>query len=233
MKVFGTGLQRTGTSSLAVALRLLGIRTLDFPRELHDDIDHEVASRFDGFTDNPIPALFRQLDARFPGSKFVHTVRDEPSWLASVQWLFTVGAQKFAWDRQPIVDQLHRELYGTSTFDEAVFLDVYRRHNREVVAHFAGRPDALLVLDVAAGDGFEQLCPFLGRAPLAQPFPCRNRRESRLRMSLAAWATTAVPGAPRPQLMVLRPNTIAVGLFVPADVLDRRRAMLRPVRSAC
>ena len=39
MKVFGVGYQRTGTTSLAQALNMLGVKTLQFPKELYYDID--------------------------------------------------------------------------------------------------------------------------------------------------------------------------------------------------
>ena len=43
-----------------------------------------------------------------------------------------------------------------------------------MIAHFAGRPDDLLVLDVVGGEGWERLCPFLGLAPPDEPFPHFN-----------------------------------------------------------
>ena len=177
MKVFGTGMQRTGTTSLAQALDLLGIKTRDCPKDLWGNLDHEVLQRYDGFTDNPIPLLYRDLDRKLPGSKFVHTVRDEQRWLESVEWLFTTGALKFAWDRHPHFHEFHRALYGRTDFDAATFLERYRRHNREVLDYFADRPADLLVMDLTAGDGFDRLCPFLGREVPAAPFPHRNRHE--------------------------------------------------------
>jgi hypothetical protein len=177
MKIFGTGMQRTGTTSLAKALQHLGIATRDHPKDLFHDIDHPLIHEFDAFTDNPIPLLYRELDARHPGSKFIHTVRDEERWLASVEWLHTVGAEKFHWERVPEIEEMHRALYGTTTFDGLVFLETYRRHDREVRAYFAERPDDLLVLDVTAGEGFEKICPFLGLDPPKDPFPHWNRQE--------------------------------------------------------
>ena len=178
MKIFGTGLQRTGTTSLAKALNQLGIPTRDHPKDLFNDIDHDVIREYDGFTDNPIPLLYRELDERHPGSKFIHTVRDEAAWLKSTEWLHTIGAKKFHWERIPELDGIHRALYGTTTFDGDVFRDVYRRHNREVREYFADRSDDLLVLDITAGEGFEALCPFLGMDLPTEPFPHWNKQES-------------------------------------------------------
>jgi len=184
MKVFGTGMQRTGTTSLAKALQHLGIPTRDHPKDLFHDIDHEVIRQYDGFTDNPIPLLYRELDARHPGSKFIHTERDEAAWLKSVEWLHTLGAKKFHWELIPELEGIHRALYGTTTFDAEVFLATYRRHNREVREYFADRPDDLLVLDITAGQGFELLCPFLGVDPPEEPFPHWNKQENVWRVRL-------------------------------------------------
>lgn len=191
MKVFGTGMQRTGTTSLAQALELLGIPTRDCPKDLWGNLEHPVLHEYDGFTDNPIPLLYRELDRLCPGSRFVHTLRDEAGWLKSVEWLFTTGAVKFAWHRHPHFHAFHRALYGTTEFDPARFLDKYRRHNQEVLEYFAHRPADLLVMDLTAGDGFDKLCPFLGRAVPEQPFPHRNQQEAswkvRLRRRLRGW----------------------------------------------
>lgn len=184
MKVFGTGMQRTGTTSLARALRVLGIKTRDCPVALYRDIDADVIREFDAFADNPIPLLYKKLDERHPGAKFIHTERDEQGWLRSVEWLFTVGAVKFNWAEHEEFAWFHRDLYGTTEFDADVFLAKYRSHNREVREHFAGREDDLLLLDISRGEGFEKICPFLGLDVPDQPFPHGNKRESMLRVRL-------------------------------------------------
>jgi hypothetical protein len=183
VKVFGTGYQRTGTSSLARALTQLGIPTRDSPRELWVG-DYTVLQRYDGFTDNPVPIMYKELDARCPGAKFVHTIRDEASWLRSVEWLFTVGAVKFHWNAAPHFHEYHEALYGTTAFDAEQFLASYRRHNAEVLEYFAARPNDLLVMDITAGDGFAALAPFLGLPVPAAPFPRQNAAEPRWRVRL-------------------------------------------------
>ncbi len=179
MKVFGAGLQRTGLSSLTRALTGVGVRTKQFPKELYDDVRHELMQQFDGFTDFPIPLLYQKLDEAYPGSKFIHTVRDEAAWLRSVHWLFTTGALKFNWANHHYADLFHGEFYGVTTFDETIFMEKYRAYNQEVRDYFAERPADLLLIDITAGDGYEQICPFLGLPPPSQPFPHTNQRESR------------------------------------------------------
>ncbi|MEM7201237.1 MAG: sulfotransferase family protein [Planctomycetota bacterium] len=187
MKVFGIGFQRTGTTSLGKALNALGIRTLDCPKQLWYDLDDPVIQEFDGFTDNPVPLLYRDLDARHPGAKFVQTIRAEEAWLSSVEWLFTVGAEKFNWRTKEHFNEFHRALYGRTDFDPDVFLAAYRRHNAAVVDYFRDRPGDLLVMDVTQGDSFDKLCPFLGVPVPADDFPTWNRRESRLKVRLRRW----------------------------------------------
>jgi len=181
-KVFGVGFQRTGTSSLTRALNQLGIRTLQFPKELYRDIDHDTIRRYQGFTDSPIPLIYRQLDQRHPGSKFIHTLRDEDAWLRSVEWLFTTGTVKFKESHEKYGNEINQEIFGRTTFDRDHFAAVYRAHNRDVAAYFANRPDDCLTIDVTAGEGFEVLCPFLGLPVPQEPFPHRNKRQSKLRV---------------------------------------------------
>ena len=198
MKVFCTGWQRTGTTSLAKALKFLGLETLDWPKELFRDIDDDVIRRYDAFTDNPIPLLYKELDRRHPGSRFIHTVRDDEAWLKSAEWLFTLGMVKFNWrdgKDGPILAEMHRELYGTTVFDAELFLERYCRHNREVAEYFADRPDDLLVVDITRGEGFERLCPFLGLPLPAEPFPHWNRREPNWKVRLRSLARRFRPQA--------------------------------------
>jgi hypothetical protein len=72
---------------------------------------------------------------------------------------------------QEIQRFLRAAVYASYEFDEDRFRRVYRRHVERVTDYFAGRDDDLLVLDVVAGQGYEQLAPFLGVPVLGQPFP--------------------------------------------------------------
>ena len=177
MKVFGVGFQRTGTTSLSVALNTLGIKTLQFPKELYNDIDHDVIREFDGFTDDPVTLLYKELDKRHPKSKFIHTIRDENSWIKSIHWLLTTGKVKFKESFSKYGDEFNMKLFGTTEYDEKLFLETYRKYNEEVFNYFANRPDDCLVIDFTKGEGFEKLCPFLGKPMPDRPFPHRNKQE--------------------------------------------------------
>ena len=161
-KIFGIGLSKTGTNSLNEALRLLGFRSEHYFFDL-DRID-----QLDAATDTPIARAYKELDRKYPGSKFVLTVRDEGSWLASCR------NQLSRPYKSKEVAELRLDLYGTTIFEESRFRHAYRRHRRDVKRHFRRRPEDLLLLDVCAGEGWEKLCPFLGRDIPEAPFPHLN-----------------------------------------------------------
>ncbi len=178
MKIFSTGLQRTGTMSLTKALNQLGFPAKQFPKELYHDIHHPTINEYQAFTDFPIPLLYHELDKAFPGSKFIHTIRDEQKWLNSVRWLFSTGQVKFNVAKNDHAQIFHQDFYGTTYFDESVFLARYREYNAETAAYFAERPDDFLIIDLTAGEGYEKLCPFLGVPFPDEPFPNTNKSES-------------------------------------------------------
>ncbi len=165
------------------ALQLLGYR-VGGPFGVRDP---DIASRalpdalerirhYDAVQDNPWPLLFRELDEAVPGSRFVLTERPDDEWFASV-----VG--HFGGHSTPMREWIYGSGHGDPAGDEDRYRRRYRRHNEEVRAWFAGRPDDLLVLHLAEGDGWDRLCPFLDRPVPDQPFPHVNR---------GGWATTAV-----------------------------------------
>jgi len=176
-KVFGIGFHKTGTTSLARALRALGYRVAG-PFGVHDDSIAETAvaravataAEWDAVQDNPWPIVFRDLDAAFPGSRFILTIRDADRWLNSV-------VKHFGGSVTPMRTWIYG--VGDPVGSETVYRDRYERHNREVLEYFADRPDDLLVFRLADGDGWEELCSFLGVAVPDEPFPHANARQER------------------------------------------------------
>ncbi len=184
-KVFCVGFQKTGTTSLHAALTTLGYRTAAV---IGDDLSAdelsargaklcvETARRFDAVQDMPWPVFFRELDAAYPKSKFVLTVRDAEGWFQSIDGHFgdrESEMQAFVYGRDAAAPHGNRQRY----------IDVFNRHNAMVRAHFADRPNDLLEMDLAAGDGWAELCGFLG-APVPQtPFPVKNRSSDRQTLS--------------------------------------------------
>jgi hypothetical protein len=178
-KVFCIGFHKTGTSSMTVALRKLGYRVTG-PNGVHDPniadnlwnvIDEALAS-FDAFQDNPWPLVYKELDQRLPGSKFILTERDPEAWLRS-------QVKHFGTRTTPMRQLIYGEHAGCPEGNESVYIERYRAHGREVRDYFKDRPQDLLIMDVTAGDGWEVLCQFLGHDAPDEPFPRANTAESR------------------------------------------------------
>jgi hypothetical protein len=182
VKIFGIGLNKTGTTSLHEALLQLGFDSFHYGDHRTDGLVRRaleeglrpltyVGEQHDAYSDIAVlTRAFATVDAAYPGSRFILTVRDVDDWLSSRVEHVEVNRERKArgeydgWWLEPDVDRWRRE------WDE---------HVERVTSHFAGRPDHLLALDIAAGDGFDVLCPFLGVPTPATPFPRANTRDRR------------------------------------------------------
>jgi hypothetical protein len=144
-RVFVIGSSRTGTSSIGVALMELGFTYTGWHPRLVEDLrrgDLEpvdcVVRQYEAFKDPPwnVGDFYKALDARYPRSKFINTVREPTSWAASFQRIFAAD-------------------------DAELLIARYKRRNAEIRDYFAGREDDFLEIDVCAGEGWEKLTPFL------------------------------------------------------------------------
>lgn len=183
--VFGLGLGRTGTLSLWAALNRLGIRTvhcLDYVAHLRTDghavslacID-QLMKTVQGIA-NGTGLPYRDLDKRYPGSRFILTLRDVDAWLASKKRLVEREAPGLEADPAAMAARrnLYSGVYSSVAFDRARWRSAYEEHVAGVREYFDDRED-LLELDITAGDGWDKLCRFIeARVPDA-PFPHRNR----------------------------------------------------------
>jgi hypothetical protein len=187
-RVFGIGLQRTATLSLHRAFQVLGYDSLHWGRgeapriwaEMNQSGGSPTLDRYYAASDNPIPLFYKQLDKLYPGSKFILTLRDERDWIGSMErlWSYDHNPTRWQWDEWPISNTIHRALYGRTDFDAETMLARYRRHTREVLAHFAGRPSDLLVFNVEH-DGWHRLCQFLDEPIPDVPYPHENHTTSK------------------------------------------------------
>ena len=181
-RVLGIGMNKTGTSSLHAALRHLGYtavhhgsvelrRSIEAAaadgRPMLSDIDPDLDALCDIAA---ITSGFAELDRDYPGSKFILTVRDVDDWVQSR--IRHVEANRAARDAG-------RPHGNFMDIDVEAWVAEREAHHAAVLAHFAGRPDDLLVLDLCAGQGWERLAPFLGweRIP-ERPFPWENRSDA-------------------------------------------------------
>ncbi|PPK85601.1 hypothetical protein CLV84_2504 [Neolewinella xylanilytica] len=182
MKIFGIGLSRTGTTSLSSALELLGYRSFHFPfiRSFLGKIyiKQQYLDNYDALTDTPVALLYKELDKKYPGSKFIYTVRDMDGWLASCEKYPAFHPASDFSESNKITARLRRRLFGSEYFDREKFKAAYLRHESEVMEYFKDRPEDLLVLNVTTGDGWEPLCQFLGKDIPEVPFPNKNKKKA-------------------------------------------------------
>ena len=203
-KVFGLGLSKTGTSSLAEALNCLGIKSIHYPHDERTrqqlwagDYRLDVLQEYRGITDITVAPYFAQLDRAWPDSKFILTVRDKDSWLRSAElhWrLMTEG-----WDTKPefrrFTEFICAAVYGSVAFSRERFSYASDTHVRNVIHYFRDRPEDLLILNICSGEGWDKLCSFLGVAVPNEPFPHAFDWMHRLRQATKEMASVVPAGA--------------------------------------
>jgi hypothetical protein len=188
-KVFGIGLNKTGSNSLHNALQMLGFQSVHYScstgnikeiiRQNHLRGVKLLTGieRYQAFSDWNRPDtnhLFKQLDRQYPGSKFILHTRELEAWLSSREQHVR---------RTPNLGELQKRFPKSSWYQ--IDKDAWRQERQvlydDVFEYFGDRPEDLLVLDIPAGDGWEKLCPFLGRSLPSEPFPFENRAEAAAR----------------------------------------------------
>ncbi|MEM8741185.1 MAG: sulfotransferase family protein [Pseudomonadota bacterium] len=194
-KVFGIGFHKTGTSSLRQALRLLGYNHHPYRPVLTRALAQgdmaalfDAAEAFDSFEDWPWPLVWRALDDRYgDAARFVLTRR------ASAEiWLDSLKSHA---ERSAGGGFARRMAYGHAFphGQERAHLDTYHAHLDAVRRHFAvpERAHRFTELCWEAGDGWPELCSFLGEAPPESGFPHANAKSaarpdaSRIALNLA------------------------------------------------
>ena len=202
-KIFGLGLSKTGTSSLADALNELGFPTIHYPfdNRTYDELrkgnyNLSILNDYRGIVDIPVAPYYAQLDVAYPGSKFILTVRDVESWLRSAEkhWELMMTW----WDNYPEFKKFHEfigvAVYGCIYFNRDRFRFVYETHLRNVMDYFDERKDDLLVINICDGEGWQKLCDYLGVPIPAFPFPHANEWMHKLMEATHEFKTAVLPG---------------------------------------
>lgn len=171
-KIFGIGLNKTGTTSLHAACESIGLRSFHYTKELKERFHKNEESglrllsgleEFKVFSDNPIPQYFKILDQQYPGSLFIYTHREMDSWILS-------RTKHVERNRQnPNYHGAWLEIETDKWAKE------YETHLKSVKDYFKHRDSDILFIDITAGEGFEKLNPFFGLAvPKNLEFPKKN-----------------------------------------------------------
>ena len=188
-KIFGIGLSRTGTRSLAKAVVMLGYdkhRIKHLGGKSLDEFQYNYQFAGELFA----ASRYKLFDAYFPKARFILTVRDVDEWIASVKDISFAGNHSIKTrvtvpigNKGPRIPLRRAEprlkIYGQFGFDEDVFRQAYIKHRIEVTEHFKGRDDKLLILNICVGEGWEKLCPFLGKEIPKWPFPHKHNRRDK------------------------------------------------------
>jgi len=212
-KIFCIGFNKTGTTSLEFVLKTLGFRLPNLLEQLLRLVKQtgqgnfrplvDFVAQYDAFQDNPFSQgmLYAQVDALFPGSKFILTTRDPEDWYQSycryACLFFRVDSvkditksfllsERFApldYVNYRILRKHALDLQGDRAvenwemlYDKDRMIDIYRHRNEQIVKYFVDRPADLLLLDVAREKDVSRILDFLGLPPsLSFPFPQLNK----------------------------------------------------------
>jgi hypothetical protein len=180
-KVFGIGLNKTGTTTLGRCFTTLGYRHSSMRRDLLIDWHNGILNRiravcdaYESFEDWPYPLLFEQLfDWYGDSARYILTTRSSPLvWIRSLKnhSLRTNPSQH---------SRLLAYGYAYPHGLEQQHIAKYEDHNRKVINFFAKRNlDHLLkVVCWESGDSWESLCSFLGEPVPDIPFPHEARTD--------------------------------------------------------
>ncbi len=181
-KVFGIGLNKTGTKTLGACLHYFGFKHLTYHIDdlrafsqgnlplLLDKITH-----YDSCEDWPWALMFDVLDKHFPNSQFILTKRQSPEiWFESLC--------RHADRTGPT--EARRLVYGYEMphHYRQYHIDFYNVHNKRVLDYFQNRPGQLLEVCWETGDGWHSLCEFLNQPHPQIPFPHLNKSNPQLEL---------------------------------------------------
>jgi hypothetical protein len=178
-KVVGIGLPKTGTTSLGYCFRRFGFKHQSYDMDLAVKVKRNrmeevlnAAEKHESFEDWPWFLLYREFDRKFPGTKFILTMRkDTATYVKSLQGHHErEGIRNSDWIKPHWWDEVHG--IEPAKWDYEKSAQRYENHNRAVLDYFAGRINTdLLVVCWENGDGWTELSRFLNKRAPSEPFP--------------------------------------------------------------
>ena len=201
-KIFCIGQNKTGTTSLKVALKEFGYEfgnqtTAELLLESWFRRDFKVILEYcktaEAFQDIPfsLPYTFQQLDMAFKNSKFILTERDSPEqwyksltkfhsklWSNRIELPSEFELKKAEYCYKGFAYDYVKYVFNPPEYDlynNEVFMTNYINYNNSVKDYFRSRPEKLLVINVSNNDDYGRLCQFLDKKPRAVGFPWKNK----------------------------------------------------------
>ena len=201
-KVFCIGQNKTGTTSLKVALKDFGYKIGNQPkaellienwyqRDFKSIIDYCQTAQ--AFQDIPfsLPYTYQHLDTYFKNAKFILTERDDPEqWYNSLvkfhsklwsdgESIPTASDLKKATYRYAGYAYIaNRYIYNTpenDLYNKDILIKKYIEYNKNVKHYFESRPEKLLVINVSNSSDYSKLCAFLNQPVTQENFPWENK----------------------------------------------------------
>lgn len=185
-KIFVIGLNKAGTTSLTKALKILGLNACQHKikyKKISEIIKENLKNKkrlfkeieeYDAYTDffmdlrNPdLKIIIKKIDKEYPNSKFIFLTRNKKEWIVS-----SIKHNKRWNGSNPNKKKRNVE-------NERLYEESYNRIN-SLIKEFNKRKD-FLVMDIPRGDGWEKLCPFLGKKISKKNFPHLNKSPNRIR----------------------------------------------------
>jgi len=177
-KVFGIGLNKTGTKTLGACFIQLGYSHKSIDKQVFElykkgDLNGllNIIDNYDSFEDWPWPLVYKDIDEKSPDSKFILTIRETPeTWFNSLcRHADYTGPTEY-----------RKHIYGFAMphKHKQHHLDFYNDHLKDITDYFKNKPGKLLVVCWENGDGWEKLSTFLGFERPNIPLPHKNRRRS-------------------------------------------------------
>jgi hypothetical protein len=165
-KIFCIGLSGTGTKSLVLALRQMGVSATHLPKSI------EQISRYRAAADISVACRYRELDIMFPNSKFILSTREKSSWLDS-------RARKRLKVKPPPlwIQDLRLRVYGRLAYQPDLYARVYDEFHAGVEAYFAERQTDLLTIDISKRSDYDRVAAFVGKAAKGEGFPMIAKSE--------------------------------------------------------
>ena len=167
MKIFGLGLSNTGTTSLAKALTILGYNTVHYPWSLQEIDDYDAS------VDIPVACRYRELDKKYPGSKFILTTRPFEEWIERRRRKPADKGQVKKW-----VLDTRVQTYGSTTFNEKLYSEAYHKHHKGICEYFKDRPQDILTLPLKTDNKWEKLCAFLSKEIPSVDYPWERIKQT-------------------------------------------------------
>jgi len=198
-KIFAIGFNKTGTTSLAKSLSEFDLiighqrtaeRLMDAVMINEYNSLIEYCKTAEAFQDVPfsLSNTYKILDVNYPNSKFILTVRDsDEQWFNSITKFHSklwgkdggipteedLANANYVYKGYPLKSMTYR--FGEKLYHKENYMNIYNKHNYEVMEYFKNRPNDLLVINVSIKKDYKRLCKFLNQEPLHDSFSWENK----------------------------------------------------------